>query len=127
MAPSFQSRRAGSGKNDPPQQKSRLSLSSILCCRPFKQRALDTTFQSEKVDRSLKAEILPSEGDYERGNTAMSGPVQAEPYHWPHDGRLESATTALVVIDMQRDCESFPPACETGIARLGFSIQHLLL
>lgn len=36
---------------------------------------------------------------------AYSGQVaQARPYAWPHDGSLES--TALIVIDMQRDCKS---------------------
>lgn len=31
--------------------------------------------------------------------------VAASPYAWPHDASLSPATTALVVIDMQRDCE----------------------
>jgi hypothetical protein len=31
--------------------------------------------------------------------------IPAEPYLWPHDGEL-SSTTALVIIDMQNDCES---------------------
>lgn len=30
--------------------------------------------------------------------------IPANPYLWPHDGDL-SATTALVIIDMQNDCE----------------------
>jgi len=30
--------------------------------------------------------------------------VVAEPYWWPHDASLKIQTTALVIIDMQRDC-----------------------
>lgn len=30
--------------------------------------------------------------------------VTAEPYQWPHDASFDRSTTALVVIDMQRDC-----------------------
>ena len=29
--------------------------------------------------------------------------VQANPYPWPYNGRLERSNTALVVIDMQTD------------------------
>ncbi|KAI9770427.1 MAG: hypothetical protein M1840_003313 [Geoglossum simile] len=37
----------------------------------------------------------------------MSLQVKAAPYSWPHDGSFSSATTALVIIDMQRDfCSS---------------------
>jgi hypothetical protein len=36
----------------------------------------------------------------------MESRVEASPYSWPHDGTLDQKTTALVVIDMQRDCKS---------------------
>jgi hypothetical protein len=39
-----------------------------------------------------------------KGKTLNSTGVPAEPYQWPHDGDL-SLTTALVIIDMQNDCE----------------------
>ena len=32
------------------------------------------------------------------------GQIKANPYNWPHDASLSPQTTALVVIDMQRDC-----------------------
>lgn len=32
--------------------------------------------------------------------------LQAIPYKWPHDGTLDRSTTALVIIDMQKDCKS---------------------
>ena len=32
------------------------------------------------------------------------GQIAAEPYDWPHDATLTPYTTALVVIDMQKDC-----------------------
>jgi len=31
--------------------------------------------------------------------------VDAQPYHWPHDAPMDSNTTALVIIDMQKDCK----------------------
>lgn len=31
--------------------------------------------------------------------------ITADPYDWPHDGSLDPTTTALVIIDMQRDCK----------------------
>jgi hypothetical protein len=31
--------------------------------------------------------------------------IRADPYNFPHDNSLSPKTTALVVIDMQRDCE----------------------
>jgi hypothetical protein len=33
------------------------------------------------------------------------GRVDAQPYNWPHDASLDSKTTALVIIDMQKDCK----------------------
>lgn len=30
--------------------------------------------------------------------------ITATPYAWPHDGSFSRETTALVLIDMQRDC-----------------------
>lgn len=32
------------------------------------------------------------------------GQVPALPYDWPHDATLTPYTTALVIIDMQKDC-----------------------
>jgi hypothetical protein len=34
-----------------------------------------------------------------------AGRVDAQPYNWPHDAPMDSKTTALVVIDMQKDCQ----------------------
>lgn len=36
------------------------------------------------------------------------GQIPAVPYDWPHDATLTPYTTALVVIDMQRDCMYSP-------------------
>lgn len=38
--------------------------------------------------------------------SSMDASIDAEPYKWPHDGSFDPATTALVIIDMQRDCTS---------------------
>lgn len=43
----------------------------------------------------------------------LSGPrVSAHPYAWPHNGSLSPETTALVIIDMQKDCNGLqsPPS-----------------
>ena len=36
--------------------------------------------------------------------TTIQNQIEAFPYNWPHDASLNSQTTALVVVDMQRDC-----------------------
>lgn len=35
----------------------------------------------------------------------METSIEAQPYKWPHDGSLSPETTALVIIDMQKDCK----------------------
>jgi len=35
--------------------------------------------------------------------------VNALPYRWPHDNSFDQKTTALVIIDMQKDCGYFLP------------------
>jgi len=34
----------------------------------------------------------------------MESHIEASPYVWPHDGTFNPKTTALVIIDMQKDC-----------------------
>jgi biuret amidohydrolase len=45
--------------------------------------------------------------------------IDARPWAWPHDGRLEPSETALLIIDMQRDF------CDEGgyIASMGYDIS----
>jgi hypothetical protein len=33
--------------------------------------------------------------------------ISAEPYNFPHDASFTPQTTAIIIIDMQRDCENF--------------------
>ncbi|KAE8447905.1 hypothetical protein EG329_009977 [Mollisiaceae sp. DMI_Dod_QoI] len=35
--------------------------------------------------------------------SSMDASIEAQPYRWPHDGTFDPATTALVIIDMQKD------------------------
>lgn len=35
---------------------------------------------------------------------AKPSQIAASPYTWPHDGPISREHTALVLIDMQRDC-----------------------
>ena len=37
------------------------------------------------------------------------GQIAAVPYDWPHDASFSKFTTALVIVDMQRDCELLQP------------------
>lgn len=75
-------------------------------CNPFKSKRSKRSGTSEKNNIPRKEQSpVSSDPESECGDTTMSGPVQAVPYHWPHDGPLEPATTAFVIIDMQRDCK----------------------
>ena len=49
-----------------------------------------------------------------RRTAQTGGPIKATPYNWPHDASLNSSTTALVLIDMQRDCACFLQAHQTN-------------
>ena len=49
---------------------------------------------------------LPNLGDDLADVPIRQTIVVAEPYWWPHDASLKIETTALVIIDMQRDCTS---------------------
>lgn len=42
------------------------------------------------------------------------GQIEAVPYDWPHDATFTPFTSAVVIIDMQNDCETLLPAFETG-------------
>lgn len=66
--------------------------------RPFLDKNTDRESALRKT--SLKPVIHRS------GPAKMEGFVEAEPYRWPHDGSLDPRTTALVIIDMQKDCKS---------------------
>jgi hypothetical protein len=41
-------------------------------------------------------------------NSKMSSQIEARPYSWPMDGGFNPRTTALVIVDMQKDCEFLP-------------------
>lgn len=41
-----------------------------------------------------------------RDDRRLDGQFSARPYNWPHDASLDKSTTALVIIDMQKDCKS---------------------
>ncbi|WP_439815432.1 cysteine hydrolase family protein [Zavarzinia sp. CC-PAN008] len=47
--------------------------------------------------------------------------IAAEPYDWPHDGRLAPRSTALLVIDMQRDF------CDEGgyVSSMGYDLAPI--
>jgi hypothetical protein len=39
---------------------------------------------------------------------AKKGQIEAVPYDWPHDAGFSPFTSALVIVDMQRDCKAAP-------------------
>jgi len=39
---------------------------------------------------------------------AKKGQIEAVPYDWPHDAGFSPFTSALVIVDMQRDCQLAP-------------------
>jgi hypothetical protein len=41
-------------------------------------------------------------------HSKMASSIDASPYKWPHDNSFDPKTTALVIIDMQKDCGYFP-------------------
>jgi hypothetical protein len=41
-------------------------------------------------------------------HSKMDSSIDASPYKWPHDNSFDPKTTALVIIDMQKDCGYFP-------------------
>lgn len=45
----------------------------------------------------------------------MDASIDAQPYKWPHNGGFSPETTALVIIDMQKDCK---------FSRLHLNISH---
>jgi hypothetical protein len=46
------------------------------------------------------------------GITPLPGQVRAQPYNWPHDASFTHQNTALVIIDMQRDCKGSPSSID---------------
>ncbi|CZR61441.1 related to amidases related to nicotinamidase [Phialocephala subalpina] len=63
---------------------------------PRKNTAASATqFPDHKILQSLTISTLSL--------CSMDASIDAEPYKWPHDGTFDPATTALVIIDMQRD------------------------
>ena len=55
---------------------------------------------------SIAQSYLPSIARSTRPSIAPSqGPIKAIPYDWPHDASFGIRTTALVIVDMQRDCK----------------------
>lgn len=52
------------------------------------------------------------------------GQLAATPYDWPHDCTFTPYTTALVIIDMQKDCKCLPSQ-ELSVYQI--NIMHLIM
>lgn len=51
------------------------------------------------------------------------GQIEAVPYDWPHDAGFSPFTSALLVVDMQRDCKLFPLEAGFWLIRLEFACR----
>lgn len=56
----------------------------------------------------------------------LRGQLYADPYNWPHDSSLDVATTALVIVDMQKDCKfiSSSIVLDLGYTQLSYMICY---
>ena len=58
-----------------------------------------------RVQRDPERKILRTSTISSLSLYRMASRIEAVPYKWPHDSSFDSKTTALVIIDMQKDCE----------------------
>lgn len=68
----------------------------------FKSRARK---KPARVHRAPERKILRTSTISSLSLFKMESNIEATPYKWPHDSTFDPKTTALVIIDMQRDCE----------------------
>ena len=82
-------------------------------CRLFEKLPLKSPIASTP-ERTMEAVTNNGmEPDFEEISTRrpsfvkpeLHGQLYADPYNWPHDRTLDIATTALVIVDMQKDCK----------------------
>lgn len=68
------------------------------------------SFLSHKVPPRIQVhdrKILRTPTILTFSHSKMNSSIDASPYKWPHDNSFDPKTTALVIIDMQQDCEYF--------------------
>lgn len=64
-------------------------------------RAMDISMCDDGIaDSNSQFNSRPAASD-------LTGQIRARPYDWPHDGSLNKFTTALVIVDMQKDCKPY--------------------
>jgi hypothetical protein len=99
-------------------------LRSILnCFETFSPKAREKK-KSSRAQRILERRILRTPTVLTLSLSKMDSNIEAQPYKWPHDSSFDPKTTALVIIDMQKDCKY----CEFIFrARLPshFSLHHV--
>lgn len=57
-----------------------------------------------------------------RRTAQTGGPIKATPYNWPHDASFAPNTTALVLVDMQRDCTCAHPTLQMKRSSACYSV-----
>jgi len=68
--------------------------------KPKKRVSVSTPKQHGYIDRKSGTSTIST-----LSLPRMDSSIDASPYKWPHDSSFDSKTTALVIIDMQKDCE----------------------
>jgi hypothetical protein len=66
-----------------------------------KKRELPTIIKQSTKGPDTRPTFKPT---LYRSNPDMQPRIEASPYLWPHDSTFDQKTTALVIIDMQKDC-----------------------
>jgi len=79
----------------------------LNCVRLFTSKPREKK-QSYQPQRVPERKILKTPTLSTLSLSKMDSSIEAKPYKWPHDNSFDPKTTALVIIDMQKDCECFP-------------------
>jgi hypothetical protein len=80
---------------------------------PFNLLTCFGTFSSQsqerkkpgRIQRAPERKILRTSMISTLSLFKMDSNIEAQPYRWPHDNSFDPKTTALVIIDMQKDCK----------------------
>ncbi|QSZ31508.1 hypothetical protein DSL72_001075 [Monilinia vaccinii-corymbosi] len=73
---------------------------------PSEKDRVSSTTPPKPMDYTMDHDDDDENSLFVPDNRKLAGQFHARPYNWPHDSTLDPATTALVIIDMQKDFAS---------------------
>jgi hypothetical protein len=84
----------------------------LLSCSSTRSRRAPRLSERSLTERrpTFRISIPPTIPPLELSESIMVPQVEARPYSWPIDGGFNPRTTALVIVDMQKDCEFSTPS-----------------